>query len=68
MEIVKKPVWWFLLLCVPIVNIYAAIVVYNRLARSFGKDIGYTLGLLFLPVIFMPMLAFGSAQCQELAD
>lgn len=31
-------------------------------ARAFGKDVGYCIGLTLLPVIFMPMLAFGSAQ------
>ncbi len=68
MEIVKKPLWFFLLLCIPIVNIYAVIVVYNRLAKSFDKGIGYTIGLILFPFIFMPLLAFGSAQYQPLPE
>ncbi len=43
-------------------------VVYYRLAKSFGKGVGYTLGLLFLSPIFMPMLGFGSAQYTALKD
>ena len=32
-----------------------------KLAAAFGKGVGYCLGLIFLPVIFLPMLAFGQA-------
>jgi hypothetical protein len=32
------------------------------IAGAFGKGGGYGIGLLLLPVIFLPMLAFGSAQ------
>ena len=32
------------------------------LANNFGKGGGYAVGLLFLPIIFYPMLAFGDAQ------
>lgn len=31
-------------------------------AQSFGKDTGYGVGILFLQVIFLPMLAFGKAE------
>lgn len=34
----------------------------NSLAKSFGKDVGYTIGLLFLPTIFYLILGFGKAQ------
>lgn len=34
------------------------------LAKLFGKDAMYAIGLIFLPFIFLPMLAFGSAQYQ----
>lgn len=40
------------------INIYSTYL----LAKSFGKDIGYTLGLIFLGPIFYLMLAFGDAQ------
>ena len=58
-EIAGKPWWYVLLLCVPIANIYAIVVVYNGIAKKFGKSTGYTVGMIFLPVIFVPMLAFG---------
>ena len=32
-----------------------------KLAKSFGKGVGFAVGLLFLPVVFSLMLAFGSS-------
>jgi uncharacterized protein DUF5684 len=62
LQIVKRPGWWLLLFLVPIANLIVSIVVYNDLAKAFGKDVGYTLLLLFLPFIGFPMLGFGSAK------
>jgi len=32
------------------------------LARNFGKGVGFTVGLLLLPIVFWPILAFGDAR------
>lgn len=32
------------------------------MAKSFGKGVGFTVGLCLLPVVFFPILAFGDAQ------
>ena len=61
LRIAGKPAWWFLLFMIPLVQIVVAIDVDVRTARRFGKGVGFGLGLLFLPVIFYPILAFGSA-------
>lgn len=50
----------FLLLFVPCVNIIFMFKLYFDLATCFGKGTGFKLGLLFLPVIFFPMLGFSS--------
>ena len=60
-EIVGKPVWWFLLLLCPCVNIVFIIWIYNLLSKSFGKDEGFTVGLVLLGPIFMCILGFGDA-------
>lgn len=59
LEIVGRPMWWILiyLVCSPI----AMIVISLDLAKSFGKDIGFGIGLILLSIVFLPMLAFGSA-------
>ncbi len=58
-EIAEKEWWYILLLCVPFVNIYAMIVLYNGMAKRFGKGGGFVVGMILLPVVFFPMLAFG---------
>jgi hypothetical protein len=50
---------WFL---VPIANLVAAIKLTHYLSKSFGKGTGFTLGLIFLPIVFYPILAFGDAK------
>jgi hypothetical protein len=61
LEIVGKPLWWFLLLLVPCVNFIFIPWVINMLSKSFGKGIGFTLGLIFLGPIFTCILGFGDA-------
>ena len=58
LEIIKKPLWWLLLLLIPGVNLIFAIWATNLLSKSFGKNEGFTIGLLLLPIIFLPILAF----------
>jgi hypothetical protein len=62
LEIVGKPMWWFILMLIPIVNIVILIIVYHNLSLSFGKNAGFTVGLILLGVIFLPILAFGDAK------
>ena len=52
----------FLTLLIPIVNAIIGIITSVKLAKAFGKSGGFAVGLIFLPVIFLPILAFGSAQ------
>jgi len=61
LKIVGKPGWWLLLMCIPLVNIIYLIWTYNMLSKSFGKDEGFTVGLLLLGFIFLPILGFGKA-------
>lgn len=62
LRIVGRPMWWILLMLIPLVNLVILIMVYNDLSKSFGKGVGFTVGLIFLPFIFMLILGFGSAQ------
>lgn len=40
-------------------NLYFSVLRSISMAQSFGKDTGFGIGILLLPVIFVPMLAFG---------
>src|SRR5688572_15826663 len=58
-EVAGKDTNHFILHLIPIVNIYATVVTYMAIAKSFGKDDGFGIGMFFLGIIFWPMLAFG---------
>ena len=60
LEIVGKPIWWLFLLLIPCVNIIIGIWLVNLLSKSFGQGAGFTIGLIFLPFIFYPILGFGN--------
>ena len=64
LKIAGKPGWWILLYLIPLVNIVIGIIVCIDIAKNFGKDAGFGIGLAFLGIIFYPILAFGSAQYQ----
>ncbi len=38
------------------------VLVYNGLSKNFGHGAGFTVGLIFLSIIFLPILGFGSDQ------
>ena len=61
LEIVGKPVWWFLLILFPCTSLIFFIWTYNLLSKSFGKSEGFTVGLVLLSPIFICILGFGDA-------
>ena len=48
-------------------SIVAEVMVAIKLAKAFGKGIGYTLGIIFLPNIFTLILGFGKAKYDKKA-
>jgi hypothetical protein len=67
-DIVGKPAIWFIFMFIPFVNIIFVVWVVNLLAKRFGKSEGYTIGLLFLPFIFYPMLGLSEQQMLPAED
>lgn len=53
--------WRFLMLLIPFYNIILAIQTQVKLAKAFGKGGGFAVGLIFLPYVFQPILAFSDA-------
>lgn len=68
LKIIKKPGYWFLLFLIPIVNYIFIIWSVNLLSKRFGKDVGFTIGLLLLGIVFYPILAFGDAQYEGVEE
>jgi hypothetical protein len=69
LQIVGRPGWWLALLLlgfIPFVGslvvLVFTIIVYNDLAKSFGKSTGFTVLLVLLPFIGLPVLGFGDAK------
>lgn len=61
LKVAGKPGWWLVLLLIPLVNLVISIMATHGVSTQFGKGVGYTIGLILLPFIFLPILAFGSA-------
>ncbi|MBE6828052.1 MAG: hypothetical protein E7514_05505 [Ruminococcaceae bacterium] len=54
--------WKFILYLIPIVNIFYYIAVNIRMAKAFGKSGLFGIGLIFLNIIFVYILGFGSSE------
>lgn len=54
--------WLILLMFIPFANFVIIFLAYIRLAKAFGKGVGFGLGLVFLNIIFMPILAFSNTE------
>jgi len=61
-EVAKRDIIWFILWIIPCTSIIAHVVVAIDVARNFGKDTLYVVGLILFPFIFYPILGFGQAQ------
>jgi hypothetical protein len=64
LKIVKRPIWWIVLMLIPIVNIVILVILLVDLAKAFGHGVGFALGLIFLGFIFALILGFGSSTYQ----
>jgi hypothetical protein len=64
LQIAGRPIWWIVLMIIPVVNFVVAIIVSIDVAKNFGKGTGFGVGLALLGFIFYPIIAFGDAQYQ----
>lgn len=60
-RMVGRPPWFFILIYIPFVGTYFFCALINDLSKGFGKGWGFTVGIIFLPFVFLPMLGFGDA-------
>lgn len=61
LKIVKRPIWWLVFLLLPYVNIVFGIICQVDLAKRFRQTAGFTVGLILVPFVFYPLLAFGNS-------
>ena len=62
LQIAGKPIWWIILLFLPIANIVVSLLVGIAIAENFGKGAGFGVGLALVGIVFFPILAFGNAR------
>jgi hypothetical protein len=74
LRVASKPWWWvfsILLAIIPIVGAILLLVVmifiYHGISKNFGQGAGFTVGLVLLGVVFVPILAFGDYTWKEAA-
>lgn len=52
----------FIGIILSILSLVLGIAANWKLSVAFGRGVGYCIGLCLVPIVFLPMLAFGSAQ------
>lgn len=57
-EIGGKPGWWSLLSYIPCIGIFAVVALWMEVCNKFNRNRFFTLGIILLPFVFLPMLAF----------
>jgi len=62
LEIVGMPTWYIFLMFIPLVNLVIGLMILVNLTKAFGKSTGFVLGMIFLPLIFYPILAFDKSE------
>jgi hypothetical protein len=68
MKMIQVPFYFVFFLMIPLVNLFIYIHIVFQLSKAFRQSTGFAFGLFFLPMIFYPILAFGSAQYAYLED
>jgi hypothetical protein len=78
LRVIKRPTWWIVFYIVPwmawiipeamIVSVlilpFLVVAIINSfdLAKAFGRGPGFAIGIILLPLIFLPILAFGNSK------
>lgn len=58
-QILGLPIMWFIFMFIPCLNIVAGVMISLALTKAFGKEQPFAIGVILLPIVFLPLLAFG---------
>ncbi|KPL16018.1 MAG: hypothetical protein AMS26_06105 [Bacteroides sp. SM23_62] len=71
LRVAGKPWWWVFAILLPIIPfvgpfllLVAMIFIFHGISKNFGQGAGFTVGLVLLSVVFVPILAFGDYKWQ----
>ncbi len=62
LNLVGRPWWYVLALVTPVTAVILWAILGFGTARSFNRGILFSLGVTFMPFIFLPILGFGNSQ------
>ncbi len=66
LDIIGKPGTWVFLLFIPYLGSFIMHIILSLgLASKFGKGTGFAVGLIIIPFVFLPLLAFSDAQYES---
>ena len=59
LQVIKKPLWWYLFIIIPFINVFTLLLMVAETLKCFKKDslVHQALGVLF-PFIYLPLLGF----------
>lgn len=61
LDIIKRPLWWIILLLIPFVNIIFTIIVMADFVKAYGKPGWHAILAILFGIIYFPYLAFSDA-------
>ncbi|MCK4569637.1 MAG: signal peptidase I [Bacteroidales bacterium] len=63
LKIIKKPIWWYIFVLVPFINVFVILLMVVEILKCFGKEsIGaQALGVIF-PFFYIPYLGFSASE------
>ena len=62
LRVLNIPMWILVCLLIPGINIVLPIIIAINTAKKFNKDTLFMIGLILLPIVFYPILAFGNSE------
>jgi hypothetical protein len=63
-KVAGRPGWWLVLILLPPVYFVLTIIMCIDVAKNFGKSASFGVGIIFLSLIFLSILAFDSSEYQ----
>jgi Family of unknown function (DUF5684) len=67
-EITQKPKWYFWVLLIPFARLVPLFIINKQIAKDFGRETSFALGLTFLPSIFYGILGLNSDEKPLVSD
>lgn len=62
LKAINRPMWWIVLLFIPMLDLIVTFIIITELLRGFGKGTLFSIGTVLFPFIFWPIIAFGRAE------